>query len=147
MNMVLQSTRWRSMKLQQDTLYLMCCITVLFPMMSASTMPFRRLTHGRCADTLLPSHVNACPRNVVVLFGRLEPGTCPDAGYVVPAGQHRVLAGPCGYITFDVYDQGVASLAPVHHTADSYLTTPIAFCLAPTLRALVAESRSHHVFS
>lgn len=110
----------------------------------AVTTPFHRISGGRCAHAYLHPRVGPCPRAVPVLFGRLERGTCPDAGYVVPAGQHHVLAGPCGWLAFDVFerehDLRVEALAPVL-PSESYLALPLATCLPRTLRAL-CETRS-----
>ena len=67
------------------------------------TAPFRRVGSNLCAEAALPARVGRCPRSVPVFFGRLAPGTCAELGFRVPAGVKRVLAGPCGWLSFDLF--------------------------------------------
>ena len=95
---------------------------------------FRRVVGRLCAEALLPGMIGPCPRSVPVLFGRLVPGRCSTLGYTVPAGEKHVLAGPCGWMKFDVFTpepaQPCAELASILHPAN-YLRMPIASCPSP----------------
>ena len=101
----------------------------------AEAAPYVRLANGRCAQAELPSFIGPCPRSVPVLFGRLQPGTCSGFGYTVPVGPHRVLAGPCGWLIFDVFEResSLPVPAPVplppQHT---YFSLPLATSCAPS---------------
>ena len=97
---------------------------------------FRRVVGGLCAEALLPGMIGPCPRSVPVLFGRLAPGTCSTLGYTRPVGEKHVLAGPCGWMRFDVFSpeppQRSAELVPAW-LPESYLRLPIATCSLPPL--------------
>ena len=106
---------------------------------------FRRVTAALCAEALLPDTIGPCPRSVPVFFGRLAPGTCSTLGYTAPAGEKHVLAGPCGWLRFDVFSRGTVQpsteLVPVRH-AESYLHMPIATCRLPGAFLTVSVPRA-----
>jgi hypothetical protein len=59
---------------------------------------YHRHSTSVCADACLPERVGPCPVVVPVVFGRLSPGNCIDAGFSVPQGVLDIMAGPCGAI-------------------------------------------------
>lgn len=51
----------------------------------------------------LTQKVGECTREQVVEKGKMDAGTCKDAGYAVPHGTHVVDAGICGNLTINIY--------------------------------------------
>ena len=75
-----------------------------------------------------------CPRWAVVQNGGLTEGSCADIGYTVQWQLLPQTAGPCGTLTFDLYNQSTVS-APSPHSPSPSLPLPSAPPLSPASAA------------
>lgn len=71
--------------------------------------PFYRLDDGHCSQTCLGKRLGFCPQSIIVKSGKLSNGACKDQGYTtvsssVDGGVLTQKAGPCGSLTFSVFD-------------------------------------------
>merc|ERR1719502_1478493 len=66
---------------------------------------YQRVQDGTCATDCLSSMVGICPVSLVVKTGKLEKGNCKDQGYTVPNGTMSQSAGPCGKLTFSMFNK------------------------------------------
>jgi len=67
---------------------------------------YSRLEDGVCADACLKSFVGACPVGLVASEGNLKKKSCKSQGYTEKDGTLSQKAGPCGSITFDLFNKG-----------------------------------------
>ena len=78
-------------------------VLALLPLLIGAQPVFRRVENGLCAEQGLGEYITVCPRWIVLYFGKLVPGTCAGAGFAHYHGDMRILAGPCGPISFRLY--------------------------------------------
>lgn len=85
-------------------------VWILFAVASASLAAncteYIRIEKTSCAQICLGSFVGICPVAIVIKTGGLHEDTCSSHGYTKPNGTTTVSAGPCGKITFDVFEMG-----------------------------------------
>ena len=65
---------------------------------------YNRLENNQCADDCLGSTVGICPIALVTKLGGLNDGTCASLNYTIAAGSTSQKAGPCGTLTFKLYN-------------------------------------------
>jgi len=63
-----------------------------------------KIEKATCAQICLNKTIGICPVSIVVKTGGLHDGTCADKGFNKPNGTKSVKAGPCGTLSFDLFD-------------------------------------------
>merc|ERR1712032_1163353 len=77
---------------------------------AADCEDYTHMQESKCAQACLGEKVGECPRKIVVVAGNLTKGNCADAGYPTDTGTtDTVKAGPCGNLTFEIYDKSVSA--------------------------------------
>lgn len=66
---------------------------------------YHKVSTGECAEGCIATSVGFCPRSLIVKMGGLDSGGCADMGYTVAHGSQDESAGPCGTLTFNIFDK------------------------------------------
>jgi len=82
----------------------LCLVFSIVSLVSGACNDYIKIEKATCAQACLADKVGICPVSIVVKTGGLHAGTCADKGYTVANGTKTVLAGPCGKLTFDLYN-------------------------------------------
>merc|ERR1712032_504978 len=86
------------------------------------TQNYTYIKDDKCSQICLGAKVGVCPVKIVVEAGNLTKGTCAAAGYPHDTGTSTTAkAGPCGEITFEIYDKATdddASCTTYTHVQD-----------------------------
>lgn len=80
-----------------------------------------------CAHACIPPKVGICPRFVVTSFGGLSTGQCHERDFTRYVQPLHIVAGPCGWMTFDKYarhdgESTHAAHATSHHPQIEHLS-------------------------